>query len=404
MNRTIKVICVILCLILCVAFCLPVSAESKTPTITISNRSAMPGDEVTIDIDISNNPGIMGMTFSVTYDKDDFEYKGYTKGNFTSIQGTDKPDKGHIIFTVIESKDIDKDGTVLSVTFEIKEKAAPGKHIIAIANHIRDKYGYDLHNCFSNSKTQQIIPTVNAGSITVGETCVNAGHKYGEWTVTREADCTSTGLKNHTCSRCNYNEEVEIPITHDFESDWTVDKAATPTEDGIMSRHCTKCNAVTDEITFGYEEIGGDDTDNTSSDASNDTSVDNSDESEPEDNSSDESTDNKKPIINNTEGAKNPESAVENLKDYENLDKKEPLDSNTDQEIESDTDDIIDSPEEDNDIITDTTAESDQNSADKKDNSEKKFWQTGIGTIMILFCVLLGIAVIVFIIIKRRKR
>ena len=383
MKITKKIIAIILCLIL-VAFCSFSATAASTPRISLSNVTALPGESVTIDISISNNPGIMAMSFCITYDSDVFEYTGYSRGYLSRYTIKDHADKGQIAFVNDEASNKSNNGVMLSVKFLVKENAKSGKHTITIANQNRKKHGNKLHNSFSNSDLKYIVPSVTAGSITVGETCENAGHKYGDWTVITPADCVSTGIKEHTCIRCQYVESVEIPITHNFEEDWTVDKAATPTEDGIMSRHCKNCDAVTDRITFTYKEVedsqnpddntSSDDStssdisssedntssDNTSSDVSsdensseNDTSGEQSSQSSsPSDNtssnttssnnnSSNNSSSNKTPI-NNTVGSKNPQSAVENTKDYqENIKPNLDNSASSDEEntnTESDTD------------------------------------------------------------------
>lgn len=353
MKLTKRIISVLLCLILMTAIGITTTAVS-TPNITLSNVKAMPGETVTIEIKIANNPGIMAMSFCITYDSDAFEYAGYGRGYLSRYTIKDHADKGQIAFVNDEAGNKSNNGVMLSVKFLVKENAKPGKHTITIANQNREKHGNKLHNSFSNSDLKYIVPSVTAGSITVGETCENAGHKYGEWEIITPADCKTTGEKKHTCIRCNqHSETIEIPITHDFEAEWTVDKAATPTEDGIMSRHCTKCDAVTDKITFTYKEVedsqkpddntSSDDSisnDNSSSDENapvTDTSSDAvSDENSSESNASDNQGSEKdnssdttistnssttssstKTPINNTVGSKNPQSAVENIKDYQ---------------------------------------------------------------------------------------
>lgn len=343
MKITKRIISALLCLVLIFAFGFTVTAENTT-SITLSNVRAMPGETATIDIKIANNPGIMAMSFCITYDSDAFEYAGYSRGYLSRYTIKDHPDKGHIAFVNDEAGNKSNDGVMLSVKFTVKESAKPGRHTITIANQNREKHGNKLHNSFSNSDLKYIIPTVTAGSITVGETCENAGHKYGEWQIITPADCKNTGEKKRTCVRCNeYSETAEIPITHDFENEWTVDKAATPTEDGIMSRHCKKCNAVTDEFTFSYEDVedsqnpGGDTSNDDSTSSSEDTSSDVStedttSENESSTNQGSQSTATSKPTsssnsnsnstltnktpIKNTVGAKNPQSAIENIKDF----------------------------------------------------------------------------------------
>ena len=317
-----KLFAVILSLLILVCCCPTVFAANDTPVITMSQINAMPNDTVTVDINIANNPGIMAMAFCVTYDSDAFEYVSYAKG-YIKYSPTIKnhADKGHISLVYVEGNknnlDNTTNGKMLSFTFKIKEKASPGKHIITLANTNRDKYGTNLTNCFSNSKQQSIIPLVKAGTITVGETCINAGHKYGDWTILEKSSCTKAGRREHTCVRCEYVEEADAPLAdhefddnwtvttkssctkkgekertclncdfveksdlplaeHDFEADWTVDKVATKTEDGIMSRHCKNCDAVTDKITFTLQDVEDSEDDTSSEESSSNNSSDES--------------------------------------------------------------------------------------------------------------------------------
>lgn len=272
MNKTKRFIVLILSLVLLCSFSLSVFA-TNVPTITISSKTASSGKVVTVDIKISNNPGIMAMAFSITYDTDALEYVKYTKGYLSDYTVKNHSDKGHVSFVNIESDDKSNNDTIISIDFKVKDNASAGTHIISLANSNRDTYGSSLKNCFSNSNQQAISVNLESGGITVPETCENSGHKYGGWEIIKAATCTKTGTKQRACIRCSATEEEQIPITHDFENEWTVDKAATPTEDGIMSRHCKNCDAVTDKFTFTYKEVEDSKDDNTSSD---DSSADNS--------------------------------------------------------------------------------------------------------------------------------
>ncbi len=253
-----RLITVLLCVIISISFIINVSAATA-PKITVSSVEAIPGKTVKVDIEISNNPGIMAMAFCITYDTNALTYKGYERGYLTSYSVYPHEDEGHVSFVNIENKDVAKNGIIISVLFDVKSDAAPGNYAIALANSNRDKYGTKLHNSFSNSQQDFVVPVVTAGSVTVQESCESIGHSFGEWNITKDATCTETGLKERICARCDAVEEVEIPVTHDFEAEWTVDKDATATEDGIMSRHCTKCNEVTDQKTFKLGDINGDD-------------------------------------------------------------------------------------------------------------------------------------------------
>ncbi|MBR4116714.1 MAG: hypothetical protein IKK65_01355 [Clostridia bacterium] len=395
---------------------------TSAPIITLSNKTALPGEEVTIDISISNNPGIMAMAFCITYDSNSLEYTGYQKGYLSKYTLKDHPDKGHVIFVNDESSDKTNDGIMLSVKFKIKNDATPQKHIISIANLDRKKYGNNLYKSFSNSNLKSIEPIVRLGSITVAETCENSGHQYGDWNIIKSANCNETGLKTHTCVRCEYSEEATIPITHDFEAEWTVDKAATPDTDGEMSRHCKNCDATTDKIIFSYEEIGGDETpdDTTSSDTSSDStgsentsdiSSDNSTSNEanssttettaPSQDSNSSSTNNKKPSINNVVGEKVPQQEAEKLENYPQNDK--PEENKPDQNNSNTSSENTPSQE----VVSKDETPNSNNSVELPQDDDDSFFTTPTGIVMIIICSALSFGVLalgVILIIKNRKK
>ena len=68
------------------------------------------------------------------------------------------------------------------------------------------------------------------------------GHKFGEWTETKAATCTEAGVSTRTCTVCGEAKETkDIPaLGHKF-GEWTETKAATCTEPGVSTRTCTVC-------------------------------------------------------------------------------------------------------------------------------------------------------------------
>ncbi len=69
-------------------------------------------------------------------------------------------------------------------------------------------------------------------------------HKYGDWTITKDATCTEIGTKVHICTVCGGEETVNIPAKGHTE---VIDKAvdATCTKTGLTEgSHCSVCNTV----------------------------------------------------------------------------------------------------------------------------------------------------------------
>ena len=103
-----------------------------------------------------------------------------------------------------------------------------------------------------------------------------ANHTFGDWTETKPATTTEEGLKERTCSVCEYTQKETIPVhTHDVHDkawkyddtnhwqecscgeklnvanhaygEWRVTKPATETEEGSKARDCTVCDYVQTE-------------------------------------------------------------------------------------------------------------------------------------------------------------
>lgn len=403
-----KILVTILTFVMILALCPTVSAQSD-PSFVISNGSAKPGETVTVNLSISNNPGIMAMTFSVVYDKDNLEFISYTKGWISSPTYKDHADKGFVVFTVLESSAKTNVGSIMSLTFKIKDDAKPGKYNIILGNHFYESDGKNLSNCFSNDKESYYTNVkVKTGIITIQGPCYTSGHKFGVWTTIKESDCDEMGIKERTCTVCGEIEQKKLTFVHDFEDEWTVDRVATPEQKGIMTRHCKLCDATTDRIIFSYEEIQNpDDTekpddstdgDTTNPDYSTDTPNDSTDADK--DNTSSKNEETQKPIIDNTEGGKNPIEEVGKLEDFENLPPPvEPEEESTDEQPVTD-------PEENTSSNQDASSSTSASNSDTKVTKDPTFFKTPIGIITIVLCVLLSGAIIAFgimLILKNKK-
>ena len=84
--------------------------------------------------------------------------------------------------------------------------------------------------------------------ISSGEVIPATGnHKFGDWTITKAATCTTAGTQTRTCSGCGKVETQTIKaLGHKYSTTWTTDKAATCGAAGSKSHHCTRCGAKKD--------------------------------------------------------------------------------------------------------------------------------------------------------------
>ena len=68
-------------------------------------------------------------------------------------------------------------------------------------------------------------------------------HEYGEWTITREADCETDGLKTRACNGCEETERETIKATGHSYGAFLPEIAATCTTDGTKGHYeCSVCH------------------------------------------------------------------------------------------------------------------------------------------------------------------
>ncbi len=235
-----------------------VSAEENYEDghITIDTVSALNGDSVIVKIGIENNPGIMAMTLSITYDSSALTYERYYWGYLGDYTVVDHPDKNLIRFVNCESMNLDANRTMISLQFKVKEDAEFGFYPIDIEYKSGD---------FCNWKLDRLMPVITSGGVNVEFNGENCSHKeYGEWETAAEPTCTQAGAKQRVCEKCGHVDISEIPAAgHDFAAEWTIDRQATGDSSGIMSRHCKNCEEVTDVLSFTLEQSEENEIDNT---------------------------------------------------------------------------------------------------------------------------------------------
>jgi len=101
------------------------NVESDYPTIFVENMDAAPGEQVKVNVNVQNNPGIAGAILRVNYDSK-LILTGAENGekfqdlNFTEPGSLSNPS---IFLWDSESGQINDDGTLLTLTFKVSEKA-----------------------------------------------------------------------------------------------------------------------------------------------------------------------------------------------------------------------------------------------------------------------------------------
>lgn len=215
--------------------------------ITIDTVSGITGDTVIVPIKISENPGMMAMTISITYNSAALQYEDYYYGDvLRDYYVVDHPTKNLLRFVNCEKRDRSGNGTLLSLQFKIKDTAEADFHKIDIEYSAGD---------FCNWSLDKIMPEIVSGGVEVAYNGSNCKHKkYGEWTVAAVASCKDSGAEQRICKTCGHIDLRETTaLGHEYSDSWTIDEPATPEKDGMMSRYCIRCDHYVDRMSFTYK-------------------------------------------------------------------------------------------------------------------------------------------------------
>lgn len=161
-NRIISALLILVMLLTIIpAGMISTSAAGKTADITVDSVSALPGSTVEINVEIANNPGILGATLKLNYGE------GLTLTNATQGEAWDcltmtKPGKltSPCKFTW-DGQDISpsqiKDGSILKLTFEVAQTVEADSNLpIELTYESGDIVGADLGSVSLNITNGQV--------------------------------------------------------------------------------------------------------------------------------------------------------------------------------------------------------------------------------------------------------
>ena len=95
-------------------------ASGQEASLSVSTASGGPGDTVTLDISIADNPGIMVLNPKLSFNTDALEYVGYEDAGLTGWTVTERG------MVWIGDTETDLNGVILKLKFHIKESAPSG--------------------------------------------------------------------------------------------------------------------------------------------------------------------------------------------------------------------------------------------------------------------------------------
>lgn len=176
LNKPISFLLAIILLLSNIGIAPTVSAVGATTEIQFGEAEGKIGDEVTVPVTITGNPGISTLFFVVEYDADDLTFvtaetgEILTNGTFTPV---DDPTNGELSLPWFTTTgDIPEDGVLMYLTFRLGE-AAQGDYELTVRYLPQD---------IANAGYTQVDCTVTNGRISTGSTVSGTVTSFGEAT------------------------------------------------------------------------------------------------------------------------------------------------------------------------------------------------------------------------------
>lgn len=144
---------------------LPMAFAAGDPTITVASKTAAPGEEITLDVTISNNPGINTFSLGFTYDTTRLLLQGVTKA--AALGGQFAYSKKAVW---LNSEDSTYNGTILTLSFKVLDNAENGDASVAVTYSAGDIANYnedDVNFALVSGKVTVQQAQVQTGSLIV---------------------------------------------------------------------------------------------------------------------------------------------------------------------------------------------------------------------------------------------
>lgn len=231
----------LLCLLL--TLCVFLSAQAaEAVTLSLSSKTASPGEEVTVSLSISGNPGIVALTLGIEFDTSKLEFVKGTDSGFTGWSVTANQ------AAWVGSTDSDFNGEILTLTYKVKSNATEGNAVLTVVCGDGD---------MADMNENSFIPAINTGVITVEKptptvtaTIVNTPTATFTPTFTATATSTSTATATATATPASTATKTSTPSTP------TATKTAEPTKQSTATAIPTLIPEKVDRFSIWTVEDG----------------------------------------------------------------------------------------------------------------------------------------------------
>ena len=197
----------VLCMILLNA---PMQAQAATftnPTVSATAVTGAPGETVSVEIVMHNNPGIVSMIMRVGYDSSVLTLKSVVDAGIlgTSIHSDNYAKNPYQLTWAndLATTNFTANGTLVTLTFEIAANAADGTYPIEVSY---TKNNFEIFDCDANELDVDTVP----GSVTVSSVPAECVHSNKVLVPAKASTCVAQGNNAYyTCPDCGKEIKVE---------------------------------------------------------------------------------------------------------------------------------------------------------------------------------------------------
>ncbi len=142
--------------------------DSIDPVLKVSNASVVRGDTFDVKITLDNNPGLIALRTMLDFDDDYFTVEKVVDGGilgdkyFSNVY--DKSPYTLYWTNPLAKEDIEKDGTIATVTFSSNKKTPAGKYTIGLKSEDGDILNYELESIGGDFEFDSGVVTVTTSA------------------------------------------------------------------------------------------------------------------------------------------------------------------------------------------------------------------------------------------------
>lgn len=160
--------------------------DATDPVLQVSNASVVRGETFDVKITLDNNPGLIALRTMLDFDDDYFTVEKVVDGSilgdkyFSNVY--DKSPYTLYWTNPLAKEDIEKDGTIATVTFSSDKKTPAGKYTIGLKSEDGDILNYELESIGGDFEFKNGVVTVTtSASAAEPEEDEDAGDKDGDY-------------------------------------------------------------------------------------------------------------------------------------------------------------------------------------------------------------------------------